>query len=233
MSDTATAQEGTLPEGQSSPESQGQTSTQTRTYTEEEFKAAQNRLSDKLAEAGRKHKAEIESISSQVTEHQDRIKSLMSQIDEMEDKGITNPDAKQVKADQRALRQLKAELLTEKANLTREKQSWESEKAELAQVKALKKAQDVAKGYEGIDPEDLVKFTDGSEANMEAFAKKFGKPKWEEPKKPDGTRPISEASAGGMSDEAFWTWAAEPGRNLSGADLKRLKAIRDKKMNGG
>jgi chromosome segregation ATPase len=233
MSDVTTAQEGTLPQGQSSPESQGETSTQPRTITLEEHQAALNRLSDKLADAGRKHKSEVESINAQIAEAQKREAGLLAQMDELEDSKATTPDTKQIVAIKRELRRRDAELATLQANLTREKQAWESERTELQQLKVLRKAQAIAKGFEGVDPEDLVTLTDGTEERMEALAKRLGKPKWEQPKATGGTTPISEKGAGGMSDEAFWAWAAEPGRNLSGADAKRLKAIRDKKLNGG
>jgi len=233
MSDVTTAQEGTLPEGQSSPASQGETSTQPRTITLEEHQAALNRLSDKLADAGRKHKAEVESLTTQLTDHQTRVNALMSQIEELEDKGVTTPDAKEVIRLKRELGRARAKLLEDELNLSREKSQWEGERTELQNAKVLRKAQAIAKGFEGVDPEDLVTLTDGTEERMEALAKRLGKPKWEQPKATGGTTPISEKGAGGMSDEAFWAWAAEPGRNLSGADMKRLKTIRDKRMNGG
>ena len=111
MSDVTTAQEGTLPEGQSSPASQGETSTQPRTITLEEHQAALNRLSDKLADVGRKHKAEVESLTTQLTDHQTRVNALMSQIEELEDKGVTTPDAKEVIRLKRELGRARAKLL--------------------------------------------------------------------------------------------------------------------------
>ena len=55
MSDEATATQDAPPaQGQPSADDQGQTSAQPRTYTEDEYRTGLNRLSDKLAEAGRK-----------------------------------------------------------------------------------------------------------------------------------------------------------------------------------
>lgn len=239
MSDEAIATRDAPPvdQGQPSAASGEQTSTQPRTYTEEEFRAAQNRASDKLAEAGRKHKSDMASMTAQITESQGRVSSLIAQIEEMEDKGITNPDGKQVLADKRELRRLRAELAGERANLAQEKAQWESERAELQQARLLKKAQAIARDFEGVDPEDLVTLTDGSDERMEALAKRLGKPRQPAPPKATGTpttTPISEQGAGGMSDDAFWIAAATyPGKYSSPADIKRLREIQGKRDRGG
>lgn len=225
--DEATATQGQPAQPPASAASQEPTS-QPRMYSEKEY-------SDAMARKGREHKVQVDSLQAQIADHQTRARTLQEQIDRMEDEGIKQPDAKELMALKRQLRQERAELLTEKANLAREREAMSTEKQELSQYKLMQKAGNIAKGYEGVDPQLLVDLTDGSEEKMEALAKTLGKPRFQETTAPKGgTIPISEAGAGGMSDEAFWTWAANnSGKPLSPADMKRLKAIRDRKMNGG
>lgn len=232
QSDTATAEQGAPQTGQPSGAATGQTSTP-RTYSEEEYQAALNRVSNKMAEQGRKHKEEMGQLQGQISDGQARLTALQDELDKVLEEGVKAPDAKEVIKLQREIRRERAKLTEDRAALQRERESMSTEKQELSQFKLLRKATTIAKDYEGVDPQALVDLTDGTEEKMEALAKVLGKPKQAAPAPKGGTTPISETGAGGMSDDAFWSWAAEPGRNLSGADMKRLKAIRDKRMNGG
>jgi chromosome segregation ATPase len=197
--DTLSANE----QGQSSSGGEGGTSTGSpKTYTEAEVEAqVQKRLSDKLADVGRKSKQHSDHLETQIRASQDTITALQKQIDEVEEgRYKDNPDAMSVYQMKRQLRDERAKLLEGKQELDRQRQEHQAEIDESKAYKRLRKAQEIAARYTGINPEELVNLTDGSDERMEALAKRIGKPKQEPKPKTEPTaevKPDSGVTSGG------------------------------------
>jgi len=223
--DEVVTKAGELPEGQTPPEEKP--TSDERLYTKEE---RDQYASNKLAEAGRKHKTEITERETKLGQATTRLKELEDQLEDLQTNGVKEPDAKAVFELKKQVRKERAEVLEAKASLQSERDSLAADKAEIEKGKLVRRASAIAAKYEGEDFEDLIDMTGGSDEQMEELAKKLGKPKEEKAK---GPVPAKLGSPGAMTDAAFWKAAAEePGKYDSPADMKRLQEI-SKRMNGG
>lgn len=183
--------------------------TSARTYTEEELQARLNKQSNTIAATGKRHEAEMKALQAQITESQATIQSLTEQLEQMEENGVKEPDAKDVIKAKRELRQARADLLREKEALKAERDGLTADKEEVENFKLIMAAAEIANKYEGVDFQDLIDMTDGSEEKMETLATKLGKPK-AEGKKPQTTPVTGGSGVGGtftreqITDRTFY-----------------------------
>jgi len=176
----------TSDEGQASGGEGGTSAKAPRTYTEKEY-------SDALANAGR------QAVERAKADMQTQIDALQSQLDEKELAAIgDNPEAKS-----------KFQLNREKSALEKRIKELENDAAKGRKYEQLQEAQKIAAGYENIDPEDLVGKTT---EDAEAFCKKYGKPKGEQPVEP---KPDSGVNSGGGK-------SPQTARELINAGLRKM-----------
>ncbi|MCK9598830.1 MAG: hypothetical protein M0R06_07325 [Sphaerochaeta sp.] len=211
------------------------TSQTPKTYTEAELEAElSKRVSDKLAEHGRKAKKEetgrIAGLEAQIASLNDRMIALQKERDEAErSKYEGNPEGLSLWEEKRKLREERAAHLRDKQALEKQRQDLEEELKEAKELKAHKQAVEIAKDYTGVDPADLVDLTDGSRERMEALAKRLGKPKEVKvpPPAKGETKPDSGASKGTVSDTEFLKMYAQ------GKSNDHLRAQKLMKARGG
>jgi len=163
--------------GQDSPEKQTSTATNEstpKTFTQAELDKA---LNDERADAGRKTAAK----------YQDKLNQLQTKVDELQDKVdqaeyANTPDALELR---KRLRQQESDLKKAQQEFEVKKEQYDAEIERSKKAELKSRATRWASTVDGIEADDLIKHTDGTDAEMEAFVKKYGKPRKAEDNKED------------------------------------------------
>ena len=212
--------------GQPSPEdTQGTSTEQAKTYTEEELnKAIEKAKNDALAQAGREAKklseweANLKTQQTEIDDTKAEITRLQEQIDKAElEAARGDPDKLKEYQRKKSYKDQLADLENAKKELRKQQETFEREKAEHAEtVKAAREVTLGMKLYEiaarhNLNPEDLKKdmkdFNLTTEAQVEALAKRLSATGQRPPggesegeKKPSA--PVSVPTIGGRRDDS-------------------------------
>jgi len=187
-----------------------------RTYTEEEYRKG---ISDTLAERGRelasehkiradKAERQVTNLTAQITQMKAASEALQKQMDELEEtKFGDNTDALSLHRGNRDLRAGRAKLAQDQIDLAAKTAELEAAEKEAKAYSSKKDADAIVAGFDGLEAQDLVTYTDGTKEEMEKFAKKWGKPKKGKAKAKEGDETEGAEEKGLRPDDGRTTGA--------------------------
>ena len=250
MGETGTTQTNSPPAtAQASSDAVGSTSPETTpiTFTKDQVdQEKQKAVRDALAEAGRKHKAEVETAVTKareiqqatIQEHVERIAQLEADLEQL---AGDDADKSEILKLKRELRSEKDTLKTERQTLAEQKEAhdkeWTERQAELAAARSENfavVAWDVADQYDGGDAVKLRAICERAGNLTESFAREMAATLWV--KKTDIKKPLVEGTpdrggtAGGANTwesirDAYSANPNDPAIKAAYMDARRKRGI--------